>query len=421
MFLILYKNIVRILRPLIKFNLQIRKNNNKEDPERIKERLGHASVERPQGFVVWIHASSIGESISILPLIKKINQEFPKIKILLTTVTLSSTNLITKRLTNKTIHQYCPIDTEDSVKLFLNHWYPNFAIFTESELWPNLISETRKYCKMMLINGRMSSKSYNKWKYFQQLSNYLLNKFDILLAQSAEDLLKFKSLGANHAQNLGNIKFSSSPLPYDPEEMGKIISMIGQRQLWVAASTHKGEESIIAVVHTELKKKFPDLLTIIIPRHTERAEEIIEELSSKNLSIIKKSENQKITSDLDIYLADTTGELGIFYRISDIILIGGSLVNIGGHNPIEAACLNCAIIYGQYMTNFKEICEEFELNEAAIKVSDTYQLIKNLEDLLKDKKKQEQLIKASLSITKDKEKILDNVFKEILPFIKNSN
>lgn len=413
----IYQLLTFIAGPMVDIYLMKRKKTGKEDPKRFKERLGYASSPRPKGPIIWFHAASVGESVSILPIIQKISKSFDNINILLTTGTLSSAKLVESRLPDNAFHQYIPVDKITSVNRFLKHWKPNLAIWVESELWPNLVTQTAKQCPMLLINGRMSDSSLRKWKRCLPFSKHILGSFTQTLPQSKLDAERFEELGARNVKYIGNIKFDAPPLPSDPKKMGELVGRIGDRTVWLAASTHNGEEQIIAQVHKELKENHPDILTIIVPRHPQRAEEISGDITKMDLKVAIRSKDAPIEPETDIYLADTMGELGIFYRLVPIVFIGGSLVNHGGQNPLESARLECAIIYGPYMDNFKEITQDLEQNNAAIRIKDKNGLKDTIEELISNHEKLEKLSKASQEIVKKRSGVLDAYVEEMTPFI----
>lgn len=425
MILRLYQLITCIAGPLIDLYLLKRKKEGKEDPQRYRERSGYAASPRPAGMLLWVHAASVGESLSVLPLIKKLATQYPDGNILLTTGTVTSARLVASRLPDNAFHQYVPVDHILAVSRFLKHWQPNLALWVESELWPNLVTETGKYCPMILINGRISDDSYVKWQRYKALGQHMLSRFALALPQSEHDAKRLEELGARNVKYIGNIKFDAPPLAADPKKMGELINEIGDRQVWLAASTHPGEEDIIGQIHEQLKEAHPELLTIIVPRHPQRSKDIARELSRRKLKIAVRSEGQKAGVETDIYIADTMGELGIFYRLVPIVFIGGSLVEHGGQNPLEAARLECAIILGPHMENFTEITRELEQKNAVISVTGKDQLRQAVDELFNAPDQQHALSSAAMAAVEEKNGVLDAVIEEITPYIQkissNSN
>lgn len=417
MMLQIYQILTSITGPLIDLYLIKRKNMGKEDPKRFQERLGHAALPRPNGALTWIHAASVGEALSVLPLIKKMSEVHSSMHFLLTTGTTTSAKLVESRLPDRAFHQYVPVDRISCVRRFLRHWRPDLALWVESEFWPNLVTETARFCPIILINGRVSDDSYQKWQRYKSFSQQVLSRFSLALPQSRHDAERIEKLGARNVKYLGNLKYDAPALPSDSQKMGELVSMIGQRVAWLAASTHEGEEKEIAKVHLELKETHTELLTIIAPRHPKRSEEILAELTAMNLNCAVRSKNDPITAETDIYIADTLGELGIFYRLVPIVFIGGSLAERGGQNPLEAARLNCTIIYGPNMDNFLEIKREFDEKNAAVSIKDTEGLKHAVEELIMDNDKQELLAQAAQQLVQEKSGIMDAYIEEINPYI----
>jgi 3-deoxy-D-manno-octulosonic-acid transferase len=415
----LYKFASKILGPAIDGYLLYRKRKGKEDSERFDERIGKASIARPEGKLVWVHAASIGEAISVIPLIKRIQAENEYLNFLFTTGTVTSSKILQNKLPKNIIHQYVPVDRYHAVRRFLDHWRPNLAIWVESELWPNLVTETREDgCPIVLVNGRMSSDSYEKWKKYNNFVQNILSQFSLCAVQTEDDATKFKEHGAKNVIVAGNLKYEAPALPADPGETGKLINMIGDRQIWLAASTNKGEEEYISFVHEKISEKHDKLLTIIAPRHPERSAEISSALSAKGLNVALRSKGDEITSETNVYLADTVGEMGIFYRLCGIVFMGGSLIERGGQNPLEAARLECAILSGMNTQNFQEIYSELEKNSAVMTVKDAADLGTKIDLLLSDHDRQEALANAALKFIESKAGIIDRYMELLLPYLK---
>lgn len=417
MYLKLYRFFSVAALPFIYLWLLRRRFIGKEDKARFGERLGMASLLRRDGQLVWIHAASVGEAVSVLPLIQKILDKFQSINILVTTGTVTSAKLLESRLPNRSFHQYVPIDSLIVVKKFLKHWKPDIAIFVESELWPNLIIETHKTgCRILQVNARISQESCDKWGKYGGMINAVLSCFGISLAQSEEDAQRLKTLGAPNVKYIGNLKFDAPPLPADPKETGKLMGMIGFRPVWLAASTHPGEEQIVSETHKKLKEKHEELLTIIIPRHPERGGEIAKIISPMKSAL--RSEWQSIEDDTDFYIADTIGELGIFYRLVGIVFMGGSLVPHGGQNPLEAARLECALLTGSHTENFKKIYGELAEKKAVINIGNAAELASKIDELISDNNLQKEYATNALAFIESKSGVVDSYLKEIENFIK---
>ncbi len=415
--LTLYRFITIIASPVIYLYLLNRRRKGKEDVLRFSERFGRTNLSRPNGKLIWIHAASVGESLSVIPLITKLSEAHQNINILVTTGTTSSAKLMETRLPKKAFHQYIPIDKICAVKQFLKHWQPNVALWVESELWPNLITETSKTCPVILINGRMSDSSYKIWSKYTSLSSAILSSFSLVLPQSKQDEERFRKLGAKNVKLYGNLKYDSAPLPADVEKLSELVKAISGHKIWLASSTHSNEEQIVAGIHKQLKKDIPNLITIIAPRHPKRANDILADIADLDLNISLRSANQPISEKTDIYLADTMGELGIFYRLAPVVFIGGSLVAHGGQNPLEAARLDCSIIYGPHMENFREIEAEFKDSRASISIKDPEELHKILTELFQNSEKQKELARNALELVKGKSGILDAYLKDLSSYI----
>lgn len=418
MYLKLYRFFAFVAGPIIDLWFLKRKKNGKEDSKRFNERLGHPGFPRPEGSLIWMHAASVGEIMSVLPLIDHINEKYEDINILVTTGTVTSAKLLDKRLPKRVMHQYVPIDKMPTVIRFLKHWRPDFVLWVESELWPNLIIETNKTgCPMAQINARISKNSFNKWQKCISLSNQILECFAINLSQSEEDQNRFTALGSPNAKYVGNLKYDASPLPASPKETGQLVSMIGNRPIWIAASTHPGEEELLAETHHLLLKEHKSLLLIIIPRHPDRGKEIRDKLDNLELKSSVRSEEGEITEETNVYIANTIGELGIFYRLANIVFMGGSIVEHGGQNPLEAARLQCSLITGIHTENFIKIYHELEENNALIRIHSTDELAEKVDLLLKDHDIQEKLSTTALELIKSKQGVLEKYIEELSPFI----
>lgn len=357
----------------------------KEDPERLEERLGISLAERPTGNLIWFHAASVGESLSLVELIKRISSSQPDYNFLITTGTITSAKLILSRLPSNAVHQYIPVDTPKAVEKFLDRWRPSLAIWTESEFWPNLISFTAaRDIPMILINARISEKSYRRWRFFKKSLKNLIEKFNYSLIQDEKTVKYFSKIGisSNNFELTGTLKEGSAALPHSETEQVEISKQILNRPVWLAASTHEGEEKLIAAAHRHASKASQGLLLIIVPRHPERGLEIASILTKENFKIRLRSKKDKISSDTQIYIADTLGELGLWYRVAPVSFVGGSLVPIGGHNPFEPAALGSAILHGPYVENFKEIYNRLNVAGAAVKIEEASELgVKLIETL----------------------------------------
>jgi len=416
----LYRMATTLGGPLVRLYLNQRLKRGKEDPARFNERLGHPSLARPQGKLVWMHAASVGESLSILPLIERMLRDHKGWSVLVTTGTVTSARLMTERLPQKAIHQYVPVDLVTYVRRFLEHWQPDLALWVESEFWPNLVIETRaRAVSMVVLNARMSENSFKGWQKNRSMIKRLLSAFPLILAQSDTDAQRFEALGAKAVTVAGNLKYAAGPLPVDELELAKLQTAMGSRAHWLAASTHSGEEAICGRVHKMLKTKIPDLLTIIVPRHPNRGMGIATELEQIGLSVARRAENQRITPETDIYIADTMGELGLFYRLSDIVFVGKTLASVGGQNPIEPAALSCALIFGKDMSNFQQISSTLSKAGAARWVRDEMELSGAVEMLINDEQERKQAAAAAVDTVRGEAHVLDRVMDALTPYLNN--
>ncbi len=413
----LYQIISIIFSPLIDLYLILRKFNKKEDPIRFSERFGYSKIKKPENNLFWLHCASVGESKMALTLAQFIVDKLPNINVLITSGTLTSATQIVNNLPKRTIHQYVPIDKFFTVKRFINHWQPNLAIFFESELWPNLITQAKKSgCLMILVNARISKDSFKKWKILHKIGFNVLKHFSFCFPQSQDDHSKLNALGVKNAQFIGNLKFANNKLAVNQLELEKLKQAIGQRVFWLASSTHRGEEELVISMHQKLQQYFPNLLTIIAPRHPNRIEEIIN-LIPKNIKIAIRSKEEDIT-DCQIYLADTMGEMGTFYSLSKISLICGSLIDgIGGHNPIEAIQLGSVILTGAYVQNNQQIYQDLLKDKLCIVINNQEELLFYLLKLIKD----EQFYLKVLNQTKALQNNGDEILEKIIECVKKLN
>ena len=372
--------IVIILSPLI---IIYRIFNKKENPKRFLEKFSINKKDRGKGKLIWFHCSSVGEFLSVIPLILELEKMKNIKKILVTTSTLSSSKIFEKYKFKKTTHQFYPLDNIYIVNNFLNHWKPSSAIFTESEIWPTMISELeRRKIKIVLINARMSEKSFRRWFSLKYFGKNILLKFNYIFPQNKETFLYFKKLGVKKLKFLGNLKFISFD-NYEIKEVNK--QHFKNKKVLCSASTHDNEEEIFANLHIKYKKKIPNLITIIIPRHIERTNEISRMLERKNLKFVKHTEKKSNLKDCDVYIVDSYGISKSFYKISDIVFLGGSLVSRGGQNPLEALRFGCNIIHGNYTFNFKDVYKMLEKEKLSLKVSGSKDLEKKVLSLFKKK------------------------------------
>ena len=342
--------IVIILSPLIIFYRILKK---KENPKRFLEKFSFLKKERKKGKLIWFHCSSVGEFLSIVPLLEKLEKDKNIKNILLSTTTLSSSKIFSKFKFKKTVHQFYPIDNKFIINRFLDHWRPSSVFFVESEIWPEMIKNLKKReINIYLLNARISKNSFKKWKYFRSIATDIFNKFNFIYPQNKETLNYLKYFKVKNLKILGNLKFSETEKINKTKYLNKRFV---KRKIFCAASTHPNEEEIISNIHINLKKNLNNLVTVIIPRHIERTREIIEMLNRKNLGYVLHSEKKRLTNSTDVYLVDTYGESKAFYALSKVVFLGGSLVLRGGQNPLEPIRYGCYIVHGKHTFNFTEI------------------------------------------------------------------
>jgi len=334
--------------PFAPLLLNERAARGKEERGRMRERLGLTGQARPDGRLIWIHGASVGESLAALPLIEKLLAR--EGSVLVTSGTVTSAAMMQARLPKGAIHQYVPLDMPKAVARFLDHWRPSAGLFVESDLWPTLLLEAKaRGVKLALINARISERSAARWRWAPSMAQALLGSFDAVLAQDEEFAGRFRRLGAPEVMTVGSLKADAPPLGYDQAKFAAIKSAIGTRPLLLAAQTHPGEDETILPAHDLLRGEFPDLLTIIAPRHVERGPEIA--MLCGGRKVARRAAGEAITPETAIYIADTMNELGLFYRLSPFCFVGGTLVPMGGHNPLEPAVLHCAILAGPSRAN----------------------------------------------------------------------
>jgi 3-deoxy-D-manno-octulosonic-acid transferase len=389
-----YRRLSSAMVPLSPALISRRLKLGKEDPERIGERRGLSAGVRPAGPLVWIHGASVGEVLAAAALIERLRAL--NLRILVTSGTVTSAAIVAKRFPADVIHQYVPWDSPRYVARFLDHWRPSLALFIESDLWPNLIlSSAARRLPMVLINGRMSQRSFPRWQRVHGTISALLDKFDICLAQSRTDAERFAALGSRNVVVTGNLKLDVPAPPADPNRLDMVMTMVRGRPVVVAASTHPGEEEILTEVHRKLATYFPRLLTVIVPRHPARGEAIAGVIGAAGLSPALRSREELPTANTDIYVADTMGELGLFYRLAPIVFMGGSLVEHGGQNPIEAIKLGASIVHGPHVFNFTDVYAALDAAGGARRADTPDALVKQFGQLLADPAAREAVLVAS--------------------------
>jgi len=414
--LVIYRiliNITLILSPLIIF---IRLINKKEDIKRFKEKFCFFSEKRKKGKVIWFHGASVGEIQSIIPLLEKFEKNSRINQILLTSNTLSSSKIISKIKLKKVIHQFFPIDANFISNNFLEYWKPSAAFFIDSEIWPNMILNLKKKkIPIILINGRITNKSFIRWKFFENFSKKIFDNFNLCFSSNKETVNFLKKLGAKKIVNVGNLKFSQTEKGADKiqENLKKFFK---SKKVWCASSTHFNEENLCGFVHKELKKKYKNLLTIIIPRHINRTPSIKEDLNRLGLKVHTHDPKSKIPNDTDIYIVNAYGKTKSFYNYCKSVFLGGSIINHGGQNPLEAARFGCKILHGPNVSNFKEIYTFLNQNKISSKITSPKMMSKIL---IKFFSKKSVSNKVKKKINNIGQKILNVTYKEVNLLLKN--
>ena len=416
-----YKFITFFFYPFAPIYLHFRKIRKKEDSIRYKEKLAKINIERGEGFLIWFHVASVGEAMSILPLIDGCIKEKKINRILITSITLSSGKILEKRFNNnpKINHQFLPLDIISLINKFLDHWKPNLSIFIDSEIWPNLILKiNEKKIPLLLVNARITKKSFDRWKLVMSFAKKIFGKFDLCIASNNESENFLKILGSKNIKNYGNLKFSN--IKNDIKKLDlNFLNKIKNRKVWCAASTHPSEEIICAEAHLKIKKNYNNILTIIIPRHIDRVKTIKEELSKFNINVLLVTELNNFDDKTDILLVNSYGEALKFYDISKYVFLGKSLVQSlikdSGQNPIEPARLGCKILHGPYVSNFAETYNYLKKLGITKEVNDSNKLSLSLiEELQKDKPKNHEI---ALKIENYGQNILNNVIMELKKYI----
>ena len=411
-----YRRLSTAMVPLSPALIKRRLKQGKEDPARIGERRGISQDVRPHGPLVWIHGASVGEVLAAAALIEKLRAL--NIRILLTSGTVTSAAIVAKRFPADIIHQYVPYDSPRYVARFLDHWRPSLALFIESDLWPNLIlSSAARRLPMVLINGRMSHRSFPRWRRVAGTIAALLGRFDVCLAQSHVDAERFTALGSRNVITTGNLKLDVPAPPADSARLERLMAVTRGRPIIVAASTHPGEEEILLEAHRTLARFFPSLLSVIVPRHPGRGEAVARTIAASGLHVALRSREESPTASTDVYVADTMGELGLFYRLAPIVFMGGSLVPHGGQNPIEAAKLGASIVHGPHVFNFTDVYEALDSAGGARRADTLEALVKQLGQLLADPAARDLSVGAAERVVEQLGGALDRTLLALEPYL----
>ena len=401
--------------PFIGPYLTVRAAKGKEDGSRKLERSGYASANRPQGPLIWFHAASVGETSAVIPLIREIRRR--DIHVILTTGTITSAKVAHERLGAEVIHQYVPLDLKPAIRRFLDYWQPDCAIFAESEIWPTTIMELgRRRIPQILVNARMSDRSYARWSKHPSLAEALFENLALVVAQSDLDAERFRDLGAVQVIKSGNLKVDTDAPSYDAPTLASYMKQIGGRKTWAAVSTFEGEEGAAASVHNMLKEHNGQL-TIIVPRHPERCDAIEAMLVEQGLKVARRTRNDILSADVDVFLGDTIGEMGLYLRMTEVAFMGKSLFNEGGQNPLEPAMLGCAILTGGHVQNFRDAYQVLARRGSARMVRDTEMLARGVHYLLTNDTARRGMIDAGFVAVHDMRGALAATVKGLEPYI----
>ena len=411
-----YRALSGALTPLTSTVVRQRLKRGKEDPARIGERRGLTAIPRPSGPVVWIHGASVGEVLAGAALVERLREL--DVRILLTSGTVTSAAIVAQRFPPDIIHQFIPYDSPRYVGRFLDHWQPSFGLFMESDLWPNLVmGASERRIPLIVANGRMSQRSFRRWRAAPMTMGALLSRFEMCLAQSQGDADRFAILGSPHVFMTGNLKFDVPAPPADAVKLGQFLAATKSRQIVVAASTHPGEEEAILDAHRRLAGHFRSLLTVIVPRHPRRGEAIGQLVDARGLRHALRSQGGMPSADTDVYVADTLGEIGLFYRAAPIVFMGGSLASIGGHNPIEAIKLGAATVHGPHVHNWSDIYSALDAAGAACRAEDGDMLVKQLGHWLAHPEERQRATGHAHKVVEDLGGALDRTLAALAPYL----
>lgn len=420
MWMALYRGLGILLGPLIKAGLKRRVQAGKEDPNRLGERCGLSTQPRPKAKnLIWIHAASVGESVSALPLINHILKDDPEYFVVLTSGTLSSARLMADRLPERAVHQFAPVDHPHWIRAFLNHWQPTAVILIENEVWPNMISESKHAgLSVILANGRMSAKSFDQWHRWHWLSRTIFRQIDLVLAVDDDEADRFGKLGAARVIVGSNLKLASPPLPFIEADYAAFKRTIERRPIWLAASTHPGEDEAVLAAHQQLCHSHPKLLTVIVPRHPVRGGRIRDMATAAGLVTVQRSEGRLPTAQTAVYVADTLGETAIFFAAIPIVFVAGSLVPVGGHNPLEPCHFDCAVLFGPLMHKNAGIAHRLLACHGAIEITDAADLAAQVNRLLTDPDVRDHYAHAAGNEARRNLDQIETVYSQIAGFLK---
>ncbi len=411
-----YHLATRLASPLAMPWLRHRSRRSLEDPQRLDERLGRPTLPRPAGRLVWLHAASLGETRAMLPLVDPIRAR--GLAVLVTTATLSANRLAAERLAGRAAVQLAPLDLPPALARFLDHWRPGLAVLVESEIWPGRLGALRaRGVPALVVNGRISAQSAARWARAPRSAGKVFGSLSLVLAQGEGDAARFRALGAADVEVVGNLKRGAVPLPADPAELVRLRAAVGHRRVWVAASTHPGEEAALAEAHLHAARLAPDLLTIVAPRHPERATEAARIFAAHGLATASRAAGAAPGGDVAVFIGDTLGELGLWYRLGELAFVGGSLVPLGGHNPIEPALLGRPVLIGPDHRHVAELAAPLLAAGGALQVADGTALAAAVADLLADDGRRAAMGERARRVAEAGQGVLEAVLERLAPWL----
>ncbi len=409
----------RALGPLTPLLLKRRQKQGKEDPARMAERHGETDIPRPTGQLIWMHAASVGECLMLMPVIKRLLEKRPRANVLITSGTITSAEILSKHLPTRAVHQFVPLDYPKAITRFLDHWKPDMAIWAESEIWPNMIRKTKaRGIPMALLNARFSEKSLEGWSKRKKSAQALIGAFDLILAADTSTSKGLSWILDRTVEAAGNLKDAAEPLSVNPEDLKKVKSETARRAIWCAASTHKGEDELIIKAHLEVLTRFKSSLLILAPRHPERSNEIQELLKQHDLVYVTRSSNDPITRNTQVFLFDTIGEMGLAFRLSKLTFVCGSLLEgMAGHNPLEPARLDNAVLTGAHISSFADSYMSMIAFDAAQRILSPAIIGETVTNLLSNKQALSDLQSKAKAYATGRDAVLDYVWDRLKPLI----
>jgi len=412
----LYLAVARLAAPLYRLVHLVRCRTGKDDAARGNEKWGRSAVPRPKGPLVWIHAASVGETNSVLPLVETLC--YRGFFVLLTTVTRTSAELAAARLPGRALHQFVPFDSPGFVGSFLDHWKPDMAMTVESEIWPGIfVAIHERRIPFILINGRMSDRSFRGWSRSPEAAAYLFGCLDITLAQTPADAGRLEKLGCRDVLCPGNLKFDARPKDADPGQLDQLTKAAAGRPVWLAALTHPGEDEIVLGAHRAILDRLPDCLLILVPRHPARGDAIEALVETQGFSLARRSRDELPEAGTQVYLGDTLGEMALFYRLAPIAFVGGSYVDVGGHNPVEAASFGAAILSGPKVANARAIYKSLWEGGAAKRIEHPEKLAEAVLALLNGDGERKRLVARAAGIVESGRGALKQTLEQLEPLI----